>query len=91
LNIGDEPRAALLRECRREFGVAVRIHEIIGAFPDTFAGGEIAIYYRCGLQSGKPRPADLVDAVDWFPLEAPPDLAFGSTKAAIAALRTTLK
>ena len=91
LNLGDEPRAALVRECEREFGIVVRVCEPLGAFPDSFAGGEIAIYYRCELQSGDPRPADLVDTVEWFPVGGTPELAFESTKAAVEALRKLLE
>jgi 8-oxo-dGTP diphosphatase len=91
LNLGDEPRAAVVRECQREFGIVVRVCEPLGAFPDSFAGGEIAIYYRCEVEAGDPRPADLVDAVDWFPVGNIPPLAFESTKAAVEALRTSLE
>jgi ADP-ribose pyrophosphatase YjhB (NUDIX family) len=91
LNLDDEPRAALVRECQREFGVQVRVCQPIGAFPDSFAGGEIAIFYRCEVDAGEPAACDLVDAVAWFPVGAPPTVAFESTKAAVKALRNILQ
>jgi hypothetical protein len=80
-----------VRECLREFGVTVRVSQPIGAFRDSFAGGEIAIYYRCEIESGEPGPADLVDAIDWFQVSAPPPLAFESTAEAVKALQRSLK
>jgi ADP-ribose pyrophosphatase YjhB (NUDIX family) len=91
LNLGDEPEAALVRECQREFGVSVQVGELIRAFTDTFAGGTLALFYRCELQSGQPRPADIVDAVAWFPVTAPPEMAFESAEKAVRALQQRLK
>ncbi|MGH9199078.1 MAG: NUDIX hydrolase [Acidimicrobiia bacterium] len=90
LNLGDEPEPALIRECERELGVSVRVSELIGAFTDTFAGGELALFYRCELQSGEPRPADIVDAVAWFPVLASPEMAFESEGKAVRALQERL-
>jgi len=91
LNLGDEPEAALVRECRREFGVSIRVCELIGAFTDSVFGGELALFYRCELESGEPRPADIVDAVAWFPVSAPPEMAFQSVEKAVRALQERLK
>jgi len=91
LNLGDEPEAALIRECQREFGVSVRVCELIGAFTETSHGGEVALFYRCELQSGEPRAADIVDAVDWFPVSTPPEFAYKSVENALRALQERLK
>jgi ADP-ribose pyrophosphatase YjhB (NUDIX family) len=87
MNIGDEPQAALIRECLRELGVSIEVGELIGAFTDTFAGGEIALFYLCELKSGEPRPADIVDDVRWFRIETPPDMSLESELKAIRALQ----
>jgi len=91
LNLGDEPEGALIRECQRELDVTVLVCELIGAFTDTFAGGEVALFYRCELQSGEPRPADIVDEVAWFPVLTPPEMAFESEQKAINALQRRLE
>jgi ADP-ribose pyrophosphatase YjhB (NUDIX family) len=91
LNVGDEPEAALVRECQREFGVLVQVHEPIAAFSQAVFGSELTLYYRCELRSGQPRPKDIVDAVDWFAVSALPDMAFESTAKAIQASQQRLK
>ncbi len=73
------------------FTPPLRVCELIGVFPDTFAGGELALFYRCELQSGQPSPTDIVDAVSWFPVFAPPDMAFDSEERAVRALQERLQ
>ena len=91
MNIGDEPEGALIRECQRELGVSVNVGELIGAFTDTFWGSVVALFYKCELQSGEPRPADIVDDVGWFRVLAPPEIAFESEEKAIRALQQQFK
>jgi ADP-ribose pyrophosphatase YjhB (NUDIX family) len=91
LNLGDEPEMALIRECQRELGVTVLVRELIGAFTDTLAGGEVALFYVCELRSGEPRPADIVDKVAWFLVLAPPEMAFESEENAIRSLQQRLQ
>jgi ADP-ribose pyrophosphatase YjhB (NUDIX family) len=90
MNIGDEPHAALIRECLRELGVSIEVGELVGAFTDTFAGGEIALFYLCELKSEEPRPADIVDDVRWFRIQDPPDMSLESEEKAIRALQDRL-
>jgi hypothetical protein len=71
--------------------VSVRVGELIGAFTDTFTGGELALFYRCELQSGQPRPADIVDAAAWFPASNPLEMAFESAEKAVRALQQRVK
>lgn len=71
--------------------MTVRVCELIGAFADTFAGGELALFYRCELQFGRPRPADIVDALAWFPIVAAPEMAFESEDKAVRALQERLR
>src|SRR4029453_1132513 len=87
MNIGDEPEAALIRECRRELGASVEVGEPIGAFTDSFAGGEMALFYNCAIKSGEPGPKDIVDAVDWFPITSPPEMSLESEQKAIRAMQ----
>lgn len=91
LNAGDRLHEALIRECRREMDVEIRIGELLGAFEDTFFGTPIiTLVYLCELASGVPRAADIVDEVAWFPLVETPPLAYTSIGAAVAALRQRL-
>jgi ADP-ribose pyrophosphatase YjhB (NUDIX family) len=88
LTAGDRIEEALVRECRREMGIDVRVDEIVGAFEDEYAGSPIVtLVYRCALAGGEPRAADIMDEVAWFPLDALPTIAFPSIERALAALR----
>jgi hypothetical protein len=84
--MGDEPIDALIRECRREYDVGVKVGALIGAFTDNVFGSELALFYRCTLKSGDPRPADIVDAVEWFSVFAPPRIAYRSVDQAVRTL-----
>jgi ADP-ribose pyrophosphatase YjhB (NUDIX family) len=89
VNADDVLEERLLTECRREMGVEVAVKELLGVFNDEFFGEPIIeIIYRCEIVSGTPRPAGPIDDVRWFPLASPPELAFASIAAAMAALRT---
>ena len=90
LNADDHLHDALVRECKREMDVEVRVGDIIGAFDeDAFYGIPlVTIVYECTIASGAPRPADLIDEVRWFALADPrPLLALPAVEAAVAALR----
>jgi ADP-ribose pyrophosphatase YjhB (NUDIX family) len=88
LNAGDRIDEALVRECRREIDVEVRVEEIVGAFEDEFLGSPIVtIVYRCEIVSGEPRAADIIDEVAWFPVDGLPEIAYRSIAAALRTLR----
>lgn len=88
LNAGDRIEPALIRECRREMGIETIVGALVGAFEGTFYDIPIvSLIYACSIASGEPRPADLIDDVRWFPLGAPPDLAFDIERDAIDAWR----
>jgi ADP-ribose pyrophosphatase YjhB (NUDIX family) len=88
LNAGDDLEGALIRECRREMGVEVRVGELVGAFEDQFLGVPvISLVFASEIASGEPRPAGVIDLVDWFPIHDTPPLAFPAVERAITALR----
>jgi len=88
LNLGERIEEALVRECRREMGVEVRVEEIVGAFDETYGGEPIVtLVYRCALVSGEARAADIIEDVGWFALNALPAIAFPSIERALAVLR----
>jgi ADP-ribose pyrophosphatase YjhB (NUDIX family) len=87
LNADDRIEDALMRECRREMGIDVRVEAIVGAFEDEYAGSPIVtLVYRCAMVNGEPRAADIIDEVGWFPLDALPPIAFRSIERALAVL-----
>ena len=82
---------ALQRECRREMDIEVEVGELLGAYEDMFRGTAIVtLVYLCRVQTGKPRPADLIDEVRWFPIVTPPAMASASSQDAVAELRRRL-
>ena len=90
LNAADGIEDALVRECRREMGVEVRVEEIVGAFEDEFAGAPIfTLVYRCSIVRGEARAADIIDDVRWFAIDALPEIAYPSIARALARLRET--
>jgi hypothetical protein len=82
---------ALIRECKREFDVTVQVGGLIGAFTDDVFGSELVLFYRCQLESGDPRPADIVDAVQWFSVFDPPEIAYRSVKRAMQTLAQIIR
>jgi 8-oxo-dGTP diphosphatase len=91
LNAGDQIEPALIRECRREMGVEVTVGDLVGAFEDMFYDIPIIdLIYACQIVSGDPTPHDYIDEVRWFPLTAPPALAFDIIGEAIEALQRKL-
>jgi 8-oxo-dGTP diphosphatase len=92
LNADDHLQDALRRECLREMGVGVVVGDMLGAFEDDFYGSRIvSLVYVCGIVSGEPRAADIIDAVAWFSLDAVPELTSTAVEQAIAALRVKTK
>lgn len=88
LNADDRLRDALRRECRREMDIDVEAGDLLGVFEDVFEGSRmISIVYICGLVSGEPRGADIIDEVRWFPLRETPPVAYPAVGEAIATLR----
>jgi ADP-ribose pyrophosphatase YjhB (NUDIX family) len=91
LNSGDFIEQALVRECRREMGVDVRVASIFGAFEDIFLGEPIvSLVYLCSVRAGEPRPGDVIDDVGWFSVAEPPKVAFDSVAQSLAELKRRL-
>lgn len=88
LNADDRLRDALRRECRREMDIEVDVQDLLGVFEDVFAGSRIiSIVFICGVASGEPRGADIIDDARWFPLRDTPPAAHSAVGEAIAAMR----
>ncbi len=89
LDQGEGPQVTAVREVLEETGLHVTIDGLLGVYhnPPEQGGASIFILYRGRVIGGELHAGDDADAVAFFCLDALPDVAFASTKAAIAALR----
>jgi ADP-ribose pyrophosphatase YjhB (NUDIX family) len=72
-------------------GIDVAVGDLLGVFEDEFAGSRIiSSVYLCTVACGEPHGADIIDEARWFPLSAPPPLAYPVVAEAITALRARL-
>lgn len=79
MEAGEHPERALRRELREELGVTVRALRFAGFFMDTYGPGGLplmAIIYSASI-AGRPRAADDVSEVAWFPRRSLPLRAVG--------------
>jgi ADP-ribose pyrophosphatase YjhB (NUDIX family) len=82
VDAGEDPTRAAERECLEETGLGVRVtavHDVIPGLEHP-RGADMVIIYRAEIVSGGLHPADDADAVDFFPLDALPPLAFQATR-----------
>lgn len=86
---GEDPAAAAAREAHEETGLEVEITGLVGVFhnPPVEGGASIFILYRARRTGGELRAGDDADEAAFFSLDALPELAFASTRAAIRLLR----
>lgn len=82
----EDPRAAAAREVLEETGLVVQVGEVVDVYTGTGGGASFFLAFRAQVVGGTLAAAD--DALDaaFFPLDALPDLAFESTRAAVAGL-----
>ncbi|HEY63255.1 MAG TPA: NUDIX hydrolase [Caldilineae bacterium] len=90
MDYGETPEDALRREVKEETGLDITVGDVLSVFPldNPDARGVIIIYWA-QTNTGEPRADDDVSEVAWFaPDELPEDLAFESTRQALALWRT---
>ncbi len=89
LDKGADPRKTAARAALEEAGLTVAVEELLDVFhnPPGRGGASIFILYRARRLAGEPAPGDDADDARFFALDALPELAFASTRAAIARLR----
>jgi ADP-ribose pyrophosphatase YjhB (NUDIX family) len=80
---GESVAEALAREVQEETGLAVRPVRLVGVYsnPDRlvrYADGNefhaVALTFRCELIGGTPRPTEEALAVEWFSVDALPEM-----------------
>lgn len=89
LDSGDDPRQCAEREAMQETGLRVQVGGLMEVFhnPPQAGGATVFVLYRATVIDGTVQAGD--DAVDagFFPVDALPELAFPSTRLAVALLR----
>lgn len=85
---GEDPQATAGREALEETGLVVEVGAVIDVFhnPPGQGGADIFILYRARLVGGRLQAGDDAGAAAFFALDELPELAFDSTKAAVARL-----
>ena len=74
----EDVRAAIIREFHEETGLVIELEEVFTVLsnwhnPEVHTVG---VWFRARAAGGTIRPGDDIDAVEYFPLSAPPPLAF---------------
>lgn len=87
---GEDPRATAAREALEETGLVVTVESVIDVFynPPGQGGASIFILYRAQRVGGELVAGDDAEAAAFFGLDQLPELAFASTRAAVALLLT---
>ena len=90
VDAGEDPRRAAERECREETGLEVRVTGLadIQYGREHPRGADLVLYYRAEVAGGELIPGDDADQVRYFPLDAPPPLAFEATRRVLETLRS---
>lgn len=88
LDQGEDPAVTAAREALEETGLVVEIETILDVFfnPPGGGGASIFVLYRARLVGGELRAGDDADDAGFFALDQLPELAFASTRAAVARL-----
>ncbi len=90
MDYDETPRVALRREVKEETGLDVAVGDVLDVFPlDNPDARGVIILYWARADAGEPHAADDVSDVRWFtPDELPSELAFESTRQALALWQT---
>lgn len=82
VDAGEDPARAAERECLEETGLTVRAVRVLDVIPgqEHERGADFVIAYQGEVISGILTPGDDADAVNWFPRENLPPLAFTATQ-----------
>lgn len=77
----EDPRLAVIRECREETGLETAVESLVDVLygREHPRGASIVLAYRLKVLGGTLRAGDDVDEVDFFPLDRLPSLAFNTT------------
>ncbi len=82
IDAGEDPGQAAERECLEETGLRVRAVKLLDVLSgrEHPRGADFVLYYLGEVISGELQPGDDADAVDFFPLDNLPPIAFQLTR-----------
>lgn len=85
IDSGEDPASAAERECLEETGLIARTLHVLDviAGKEHSGGADFVIVYEGEVTGGEQSPGDDADAVEWFPYDDLPKLAFDATKKAL--------
>jgi 8-oxo-dGTP diphosphatase len=84
--------ACALRELEEETGLAATLGPLVGVYSafDDPRHNALLVVYRADYAGGEAVAGDDADALGWYPLDAPPPLAWDAHQRALAELRAQL-
>jgi len=70
LEVGEDPRAALVRECHEEMGIHVEAGDTFDVVAHCYADGlsVVLLFFQCRILSGEPQAIEVAD-VRWVNAE----------------------
>lgn len=82
VDAGEDPAYAAERECLEETGLIVRVTSVLQVIAgrEHPRGADFIIVYNAEVTGGQLICGDDADAVDWFPRDRLPPLAFAATR-----------
>ena len=85
----EEVRQAAKREFLEETGLAVALTRILAVHSNFHNSAQhtVGVWFQGKIKAGVPIPGDDLDALDYFPLGAPPTLAFPTDDLVVKQLR----
>lgn len=91
LDSGEDPKETAVRETLEETGLHVKITRLLNVYfnPPGQGGASIFIMYQAKITGGTLQPGDDADDADFFALDSLPEIAFASTRDAIAQFAQT--
>ena len=86
---GESPQEATIRETKEETGLDIKIINILNVGKDEYEDEQtVPIVFLAKIVGGKPKPADDVDQLKWFPLSnLPSNLAFKGNAISLAIIK----
>lgn len=83
LESGEHPEAGVVRELREETGTRARVVRLVHVDVGTYGEYDtLNLVYECELD-GEPHASDDSGELRWWPLEAPPPMAFPHEREAL--------
>ncbi len=96
LKNGEPPQDGALREVEEETGFSCAIDRLLGVYLDTYYADDpdfhiMNFYFVMHPTGGSARLDHESDAVDWFPIDALPDIAFEHAQHVLRDFKASLK